>query len=63
MKKNKVIISILLLCMMTVFMACSSSKEKKKTINFLNYGANIDEESLELFEKKYNIAVNEETFD
>lgn len=63
MKKNKVIISILLLCMITVFMGCSSSEEKKKTINFLNYGANIDEESLELFEKKYNIAVNEETFD
>ena len=63
MKKNKVIISILLLCMITAIMGCSSSEEKKKTINFLNYGANIDEESLELFEEKYNIAVNEETFD
>lgn len=63
MKKSKVIISILFLCMMVSFIGCSSSEDKKKTINFLNYGANIDEESLELFEEKYNIAVNEETFD
>ena len=37
--------------------------EKQKTLNFLNYGANIDNKSLKLFEEKYGIKVNQETFD
>lgn len=35
----------------------------KKEINFLNYGENIDDETVKLFEEKYNMKVNIETFD
>ncbi|AYE33530.1 ABC transporter substrate-binding protein [Clostridium septicum] len=48
--------------MVSLFTGCSS-KEKKKTINILNYGENIADGLLKEFEQQYNIKVNEVTFD
>ena len=59
MKFKRFIASILIILFSTTFWGC---KEEDVTINFLNYGANIDSESLKLFEEKYNIKVNEDTF-
>lgn len=42
-------------------MGCS--KDSSKQISFLNYGENIDKETVKEFEKKYGIKVNVETFD
>ena len=42
-------------------MGCS--KDSSEQISFLNYGENIDKETLKEFEKKYGIKVNVETFD
>lgn len=52
-----IFISLLFLFSMV---SCGNSK---KEINFLNYGENIDDETVKLFEEKYNIKVNIETFD
>lgn len=63
MKKGlKSIIILLVISMFSSFLIGCNSKDEN-TINFLNYGANIDSESLKLFEEKYGIKVNEETFD
>ena len=42
------------------FVGCNSSKE---VVNFLNYGENIDAETLKEFQKEYDIKVNVDTFD
>jgi len=47
--------------MLVVFAGCS--KDSSKKISFFNYGENIDEETVNEFEKKYGIKVNVETFD
>lgn len=63
MKKGFKILGTLLILTLcsSVFIGCKDNE--KPEINFLNYGANIDDESLKLFEEKYGIKVNEETFD
>lgn len=56
----------LLIIMMSVMMiatALTGCSGKKETINFLNYGENIDDETLKEFEKEYGVKVNIETFD
>lgn len=60
----KRIITTILAAVLLVFTlsSCTIGKEQK-TLNFLNYGANIDNKSLKLFEEKYGIKVNQETFD
>ncbi|MCI7442683.1 MAG: spermidine/putrescine ABC transporter substrate-binding protein, partial [Clostridium sp.] len=58
MKKISIILSIAL--MACLFTGCNSSK---KVVNFLNYGENIDSETLKEFKDKYNIKVNVDTFD
>ena len=40
---------------------CSANKQE--TVTFLNYGANIDEETIKEFEKQYNIKVKMDEFD
>ena len=45
------------------FVGCTKDKEVSKEINFFNYGENIDEKTLEEFEKEYGIKVNMDTFD
>ena len=57
-KKISVILSIALIA--CLFTGCNSSKE---VVNFLNYGENIDSETLKEFKDKYNIKVNVDTFD
>ena len=57
-KKISIILSIALIA--CLFTGCNSSKE---VVNFLNYGENIDSETLKEFKEKYNIKVNVDTFD
>lgn len=45
----------------TLFSGCG--KKQASEINFLNYGENIDQETLDEFENKYNVKVNVDTFD
>ena len=45
----------------TLLVGCSTNT--KEEINFLNYGENIDQETVKEFEKEYGIKVNIETFD
>ncbi|WP_346866788.1 MULTISPECIES: spermidine/putrescine ABC transporter substrate-binding protein [unclassified Clostridium] len=54
-------LSTCFLMMLVVFAGCS--KDSSKKISFFNYGENIDEETVNEFEKKYGIKVNVETFD
>ena len=54
-------LSICILLIGAFFVGCS--KDSSEQISFLNYGENIDKETLKEFEKKYGIKVNVETFD
>lgn len=54
-------LSICILLMGAFFDGCS--KDSSEQISFLNYGENIDKETIKEFEKKYGIKVNVETFD
>lgn len=54
-------LSIFILLIGAFFVGCS--KDSSEQISFLNYGENIDKETLKEFEKKYGIKVNVETFD
>lgn len=54
-------LSICILMIGAFFVGCS--KDSSEQISFLNYGENIDKETLKEFEKKYGIKVNVETFD
>lgn len=54
-------LSICILVMGAFFVGCS--KGYSEEINFLNYGENIDEQTVKEFEKKHGIKVNIETFD
>lgn len=53
------------MCITMILVACvgCGKKDPSKTINFLNYGENIDDETVKLFEKEYGVKVNIETFD
>ncbi len=57
-KKISIILSIVIIA--CLFTGCNSSK---KVVNFLNYGENIDDETLKEFQEKYDIKVNVDTFD
>lgn len=63
MKKLFKLLSLLIciLVMGTILVGCG--KDSSKEISFLNYGENIDEETIKEFEKKYGIKVTVETFD
>ena len=54
-------LSICIVIVAALFVGCS--KKPKEEINFLNYGENIDQETVKEFEKQYGIKVNIETFD
>ncbi|GAA0092469.1 spermidine/putrescine ABC transporter substrate-binding protein [Paraclostridium bifermentans] len=54
-------LSIFILLIGAFFVGCS--KDSSEQISFLNYGENIDKETVKEFEKKYGIKVNVETFD
>ncbi|WP_027703125.1 ABC transporter substrate-binding protein [Metaclostridioides mangenotii] len=54
-------LSICIAIMGILLVGCS--KKTTEEINFLNYGENIDKESVKEFEKEYGIKVNIETFD
>ncbi len=55
------LLSICVIIMGTFFVGCN--KNYSEEISFLNYGENIDEETIKEFEKQYGIKVNVETFD
>lgn len=64
MQRLKKIICIITCMMLFVFISSGCvKKDRTKILNFLNYGENIDNETLKLFEKEYGIKVNVETFD
>lgn len=65
MKKYFKLLSLSLCLMVTslLFVGCTKQEEVSKEINFFNYGENIDEKTLEEFEKEYGIKVNMDTFD
>ncbi|MEG1131680.1 MAG: spermidine/putrescine ABC transporter substrate-binding protein [Romboutsia sp.] len=54
-------LSICIVAMGLFFVGCS--KGSSEEISFLNYGENIDKETIKEFEEKYGIKVNVETFD
>ncbi|MEG2985914.1 MAG: spermidine/putrescine ABC transporter substrate-binding protein, partial [Peptostreptococcaceae bacterium] len=54
-------LSICIVAMGLFFVGCS--KGPSQEISFLNYGENIDQETIKEFEEKYGIKVNVETFD
>ena len=54
-------LSICAVIISVFFVGCS--KNSSEQISFLNYGENIDKETVKEFEKKYGIKVNIETFD
>lgn len=54
-------LSICIVIVAALFVGCS--KKPKEEINFLNYGENIDQETVKEFEKQHGIKVNIETFD
>ncbi|MGL5756940.1 MAG: ABC transporter substrate-binding protein [Paraclostridium sp.] len=54
-------LSICIVAMGLFFVGCS--KGPSQEISFLNYGENIDQETIKEFEGKYGIKVNVETFD
>ena len=63
MRLKKIIgLFVCLVMVLSVFTECTK-KDSDKVLNFLNYGENIDDETLKLFEKEYGIKVNVETFD
>ncbi|MGL4108752.1 ABC transporter substrate-binding protein [Clostridium sp. LP20] len=64
MKNTRKILSLLLSVLLigTLMVACGT-KDPSKVVNFLNYGENIDDETLKEFEKEYGIKVNVDTFD
>ena len=56
--------TILMGCILGVSMGLSGcGQNKTKSINFFNYGANIDEETLKAFEEAYGIKVKMDEFD
>ncbi|MEG1131991.1 MAG: spermidine/putrescine ABC transporter substrate-binding protein [Romboutsia sp.] len=55
------VLSICVVIVSVFFVGCS--KDSSEEISFLNYGENIDQETVKEFEKKYGIKVNIETFD
>lgn len=63
MKKKFKIASIILSVCVVGSMLYGCGKEKKETLNFMNYGENIGEGILEEFEEKYGIHVNQEVYD
>ena len=54
---------ILLTCITAGSLFVGCNKKYSEEISFFNYGENIDEETVQEFEKKYGIKVNVETFD
>ena len=54
---------ILLTCITAGSLFVGCNKKYSEEISFFNYGENIDEETIQEFEKKYGIKVNLETFD
>ena len=54
-------LSICMVIIGTFFIGCN--KDSSKEINFLNYGENIDEETIKEFQDKFGIKVNITTFD
>lgn len=56
--------AILMGCVLGISMSLSGCVQKQsKSINFFNYGANIDGETLQAFEKAYGIKVKMDEFD
>lgn len=64
MKKLTKFVGVIL-CMVLFTLAATGcmKKDRSNTINFLNYGANIDDETVKDFEDQYGMKVNIETFD
>ena len=63
MKKIIKLLSLSICIAIMCFLLVGCSKKTSEEINFLNYGENIDKESVKEFEKEYGIKVNIETFD
>ncbi len=65
MRKIYKLLSIsICIVMASVFsIGCSNSKSSSDKISFYNYGENIDDATIEQFEREYGIKVNMETFD
>lgn len=52
------------LCTLGMILSCvGCSQAPNESINFFNYGANIDDQTLKLFEEAYGVRVNMATFD
>ena len=62
-KKLKVISCFLCLLLLSTIVVSCGKKDPTQVVNFLNYGENIDEETLKEFEDETGIKVNVDTFD
>lgn len=63
MKKLFKLLSLSICIAIVGGLSIGCSKKNSEEINFLNYGENIDKETIKEFEKQYGIKVNIETFD
>lgn len=63
MKKLFKLLSLSICIAIVGGLSIGCSKKSSEEINFLNYGENIDKETVKEFEKQYGIKVNIETFD
>ena len=63
MKKLFKLLSLSIFIVIVGGLSIGCSKKSSEEINFLNYGENIDKETVKEFEKQYGIKVNIETFD
>lgn len=63
MKKLFKLLSLSICIAIVGGLSIGCSKKSSEEINFLNYGENIDKETVKEFEKQYGIKVNMETFD
>ena len=63
MKKIAKLISLAGSVLATGMLLAGCSSKTSETINFFNYGANIDNETLKQFEEEYGIKVKMDEFD
>ncbi|MGL4346362.1 MAG: ABC transporter substrate-binding protein [Cellulosilyticaceae bacterium] len=63
MKKQIKLLALSASVLLVSLFGVGCAKQTAPPINFFNYGANIDDETLKAFEKEYGIKVNMSTFD
>lgn len=63
MNKRIIVLSLAGMILAAGMLLAGCGQKKEESINFFNYGANIDDETLKQFEKQYGIRVKMDEFD